>query len=148
MFAGGDPAASAGVYDLTRKVHGLPGATVPLDVDEYPTPPAGLELEQVRVYVRHGTVLALTFATSCSPAMAHRRAHARARADGGRPRGHPGAVGPMQDRAPVSCRGDEQHERERDARGGHRAQGRRGCGRGRRLWRVVSTQSLRALRIP
>lgn len=54
MFAGGDPAASAGVNDWTRKLHGLPGATVPLDVDEYPTPPAGLELEQVHVYVRHG----------------------------------------------------------------------------------------------
>ena len=34
---------------------GWPGA-LPLDVDGYPVAPAGLELQQVHIYVRHGAL--------------------------------------------------------------------------------------------
>lgn len=47
--------------EAVRKVQGLPGATVPLDVEGYPIAPAGLQLEQVHVYVRHGTPTAALF---------------------------------------------------------------------------------------
>jgi acid phosphatase len=38
-----------------KSIRNMPGATVPLDVESYPVAPAELQLEQVHVYVRHGT---------------------------------------------------------------------------------------------
>ena len=61
MSSSGESATSVGpgpgANEITRKVQGLPGATVPLDVDGYPVAPSGLQLEQVHVYVRHGKLI-------------------------------------------------------------------------------------------
>lgn len=54
---------SSGVNKSRGEVHGEPGPyeyrhpQVPLDVEGYPLAPPGLELEQVHVFVRHGTFL-------------------------------------------------------------------------------------------
>lgn len=41
----------------------VPGATVPLEVEGYPAAPPELQLEQVHVYVRHGTSPVLSLST-------------------------------------------------------------------------------------
>lgn len=42
--------------DINAKMYGFRYPQVPLEVDNYPVGPEGLQLEQVHVYVRHGTL--------------------------------------------------------------------------------------------
>lgn len=48
------PASTVAEDAYPAHLESHPGAK-PLDVDAYPVAPPGLELEQVHVYVRHGT---------------------------------------------------------------------------------------------
>jgi hypothetical protein len=49
--------AAANKQKMTSNAQRLP--QVPLDVEQYPVAPSGLQLEQVHVFVRHGTSLQL-----------------------------------------------------------------------------------------
>lgn len=51
-----------------KAFRGVPGATVPLDVDGYPVAPPELQLEQVHIYVRHGERTPVRVRMSAPPA--------------------------------------------------------------------------------
>jgi hypothetical protein len=61
LTIGGLGVASAAANGQTTTSNSQRLPQIPLDVEQYPVAPCGLELEQVHVFVRHGTSLQFLF---------------------------------------------------------------------------------------